>query len=429
MSKSYKQTLDFLFEQLPVFQHSGGNAYKEGLDNIIALCSVLGNPQNKFPAIHVAGTNGKGSTSHMLAAVLQKAGYKTGLYTSPHLKDFRERIRINGKMIGKKEVLSFVEQYQKDFSTYKPSFFEWTTALAFHHFRNEKVDIAIIETGMGGRLDSTNIIKPLISVITNIGLDHVQYLGDTLAKIAVEKAGIIKPKTAVVIGESQPETFPVFWDKAMQERATIYRADQLLETEVLSRTQHLIVNVSNVAGVLYKKLELDLNSDYQLKNLCTVLQTLHVLKHQGFDVPKTAVRKGLYNARKLSGLRGRWEQIQTKPRVVFDTAHNKDGIALVMEQLKHYTFNKLHIVLGMVADKDIKPFLNLLPDDAHYYFCNARIPRALAAEELRKKALSARLQGEAYPTVKKAYKAALEAAKTRDFVLVVGSNFTVAELL
>ena len=427
----YKQTLEYLYQQLPMFHRIGAAAYKGDLNNAIAICTLLQHPENKFKSIHVAGTNGKGSTSHMLAAVLQKAGYKTGLYTSPHLKDFRERIRINGKMIEKSEVVKFVEDFKPDFDRIQPSFFEWTMGLAFHYFANEKVDLAVIETGLGGRLDSTNVITPLLSVITNIGLDHMNLLGDTLEKIAGEKAGIIKKNIPVVIGETQQEVKHVFLDKAKEIHTAISFADEQLRCEEIKNPENnfLTLNVFNNNQLTYENLQLDLTGNYQRKNILTVLQSIFLLRALGLLISDEAVLSALKNVKPLTGLMGRWQVLSEKPLTICDVGHNQDGIALVMEQIRATPYRNLHIVFGVVNDKEIIGILNLLPKKATYYFCNADIPRAMAASELKHIAESEGLHGESFASVKIAFNAAKVAAGSDDFIFIGGSTFVVAEIL
>jgi dihydrofolate synthase / folylpolyglutamate synthase len=389
-----------------MFQRVGASAYKTDLNNTVALCKLLGNPEQKLTCIHVAGTNGKGSTSHMLASILQSTGLKVGLYTSPHLKDFRERIKINGKMIPKKEVVDFVEKHKNDFEKIDLSFFEWTVGLAFSYFAKQKVDIAIIEVGMGGRLDSTNVIKPLVSVITNIGMDHTQFLGDTLKKIAIEKAGIIKEKIPVVIGETHAETKPVFETKAKEKTSSIFFADEYT----------------------FEDYTTDLKGNYQKKNVKTVLKTIQILQ-QTYPISETAIIEGLKNTIKNTGLLGRWQTISEKPHIICDTGHNIDGIAQVIEQLKTYKYKQLHIVLGMVADKDISKVLSLFPKKAIYYFCCPQIPRGLKADLLLLQAKEFGLEGKPYTSVKKALSAAKKQAVENDFIFVGGSTFVVAEVV
>ena len=428
---NYEETLDYLFAQLPMFHRIGAAAYKANLDNTHAICEFLDHPENKFRSIHIAGTNGKGSTSHMLAAILQSAGYKTGLYTSPHLIDFRERIRINGEMISKDAVVEFVEKYKTQFEKVQPSFFEWTVGLAFDYFANEKVEIAVIETGLGGRLDSTNVITPLLSVITNISWDHANLLGDTLKKIAAEKAGIIKNEIPVVIGEVREETAVVFTDKAASVSAPIVFAEVLLRAEQKETTAPDRQVFSIYAGkqLLFDSLEIDLAGHYQRKNILTVIESILKLNENGFRIEEEHIRVGLGNVRGLTGLMGRWQTLSDSPRIVCDVGHNEDGIREILNQLALLSYDRLHIVFGVVNDKDVTSILKLLPVNARYYFCKANLPRALGQQELKKQAQSFGLKGEAYDTVYDAFLAAKNAAENSDFVFIGGSTFVVAEIL
>jgi len=405
---TYPETLDWMFNQLPMYQKQGASAYKEDLTNTILLANHLHNPEKEIKTIHVAGTNGKGSTSHFLASILQEAGYKTGLYTSPHLKDFRERIKIDGEDISEDFVVSFIAQNKSFFEENQLSFFEMTVGLAFDYFHQEKVDIAIIEVGLGGRLDSTNIITPLLSVITNIGMDHVQFLGNTMEKIAFEKAGIIKPKTPVVIGEYTSETKPVFEKKASETQSEIFFASDIIQ--------------ETYPSVLL--------GDYQKQNKKTVLQAIRVLQSQNqFQISEENIKNGFWNLVKNTGLQGRWQQLKEAPKVICDTAHNKHGLEIVMNQVNNQKFDKLHIVLGVVNDKDLDDVLPLFPKNATYYFCRPDIPRGLDASTLQRKAISFALNGKVYNSVTEAYKNALENASESDFIYVGGSTFVVAEIL
>lgn len=401
--------MDWLFQQLPMYQRVGKVAYKADLQNTIDLMALLGEPQNSFKSIHVAGTNGKGSSSHMLAAIFQAAGYKTGLYTSPHLVDFRERVRINGACIPHEKVCDFVDKYRDDFSKLGLSFFEMTVALAFDHFRAEKVDIAIIEVGMGGRLDSTNVVDPLISLITNIGLDHTEFLGDTLEKIAGEKAGIIKANRPVVISEIQDETKNVFIEKAQNLSAPIYFAPE-----------HISYQQSNY--------QTDLIGNYQEKNLLGVCMVVRLAEDLGFQLKET-MQAGLSSVSKLTGLRGRWQILQNRPLTVCDTGHNEAGVKYLVDQIKSNSYRQLHIVWGMVGDKDSQAVLRLLPKSAIYYFCAAAIPRAKDAELLKQEALKIGLAGKAYSSVVSAYSEAQKVTQQDDFIFIGGSTFIVADLL
>lgn len=429
--ETYSDIIQFLFSQLPAFQRIGAAAYKADLNNTLQLSKLLDFPERKFKTIHIAGTNGKGSTSHMLASVFQEAGFKTGLYTSPHLKDFRERIRINGKMIEEGDVIKFVTDYSKDFIPIKPSFFEITVAMAFDYFAKNKVDIAIIETGMGGRLDSTNIIQPLLSIITNIGFDHVMFLGNTLKQIAFEKAGIIKTKTPVVIGEYHEETFAVFQKKAIEMEAPIYFADK--EFDITNpflnlKESEITMDVSCKNNVIYKNLKSDLFGNYQFKNIITVIQSLKLIKDE-FGLCEKYIRSGLANVKTNTGLQGRWQILSHSPLTICDTGHNVDGLKMVLEQIEHTPHSQLHFVIGMVNDKDVSGILALLPKNARYYFCKADIPRGLPAEELANAAIKLNLVGEVYPSVTHAMKAAQLKAQSDDLVFVGGSTFVVAEVV
>lgn len=407
MLMNYPETLDYLFGQLPMYQRIGNAAYKANLDNTYRLSELLHHPEKKFKCVHIAGTNGKGSTSHMLASILQEAGYKVGLYTSPHLKDFRERIKINGEMIPESEVIDFVEEYKNEFEKIQLSFFEWTVGLAFHYFANQKVDIAIVETGLGGRLDSTNIVTPEVAVITNISMDHTQFLGDTLAKIAAEKAGIIKSTIPVVIGETQPEIKPVFIEKARQLGAPIQFADEYPTQEY----------------------ESDLKGAYQQKNKKTVVATIQILQTLGWKIAANHIKKGLLNVVNNTGLMGRWQVLNKQPLTVCDTGHNEAGIKLILAQLAEQDYEKLHFVLGVVNDKDITNILQLLPNNAIYYFCQANIPRALDVNTLAEKATAVGLSGTTFPSVEAAYKAVQKNATAKDMIFIGGSTFVVAEVV
>ena len=422
---SYAETLVYLYDRLPVFHHVGGAAYKPGLGNTIRLMDALKNPQLRYRTIHIAGTNGKGSVSHLLASILQKAGYKVGLYTSPHLVDFGERIRVNGEMIDQQYVVDFVAKQQALISAVEPSFFEATMAMAFEYFAYCEVDVAIIEVGLGGRLDSTNIILPILSVITNIGLDHVGFLGDTLDKIAFEKAGVIKHNTPVVIGESIRETRSVFIDKAKKESAPIYFAEEIYEFVFNSYEQGKMW-VSSSSNYDFK---IGLCGHYQLKNIATVLASIDQLRNLNFDISDAALRNGLELVTETTGLKGRWQVLQQTPLVVADTGHNVDGIRMVVNQLSLQKYRTLRIVIGMVSDKDISSVLKLLPQNAIYYFTQAAIPRAIPAKELMEKAVTFGLKGEVVPTVLQALALALEESAEDDFVFIGGSNFVVGEAL
>jgi len=430
----YAQTLDYLYTQLPMFTRVGSSAYKEDLTNTIELCKRLDDPQDKFKSIHIGGTNGKGSTSHMLAAILQVAGYKTGLYTSPHLRDFRERVRINGEMISEQQVIDFVAAHQKDFEAISPSFFEMTVGLAFDIFAEEQVDIAVIEVGLGGRLDSTNIITPLLSVITNIGWDHMNILGDTLQLIAGEKAGIIKHNVPVIIGEYQPDIANIFLQKAAKEEADISFASDEWEvnSEVKnqkSKAEILDLEIINNSKTTTYNLQLDLTGNYQLKNIKTVLSAVNELRKQGFVITDEHLKIALRQVKTLTGLHGRWEVLSTDPLTICDTGHNPEGIKEVLKNIAATPFKHLHFVIGMVNDKDISKVLSMLPTDAIYYFCRPDIPRGLEAENLKQQAEGFGLNGEVYADVKVAYQSAQKAAQKDDMVFVGGSTFVVAEVV
>ncbi len=412
-----------------MYSRIGAAAFKADLTNTIKLCTSLGNPQDRIKTVHIAGTNGKGSTSHMLAAIFQKAGYRTGLYTSPHLVDFRERIRVNGEMISEDFVVRFTERIKPQIASIEPSFFEITVAMALSYFEEEQVDIAIIETGLGGRLDSTNIIVPEVSVITNIGWDHMNMLGDTLEKIAAEKAGIIKQGVPVVIGEVRPETTPVFERFALEKAAPLSRASDLFYTEDWQEKEHVLeVTVVDKRTDEHSQYELDLQGFYQTKNLLTVLTALRILRSKGWQLEAAAVRDGLRYTRHLTGLQGRWEIVHKHPRVVLDVAHNEDGIRQVLAQVDATDHTKLTFLLGMVKDKEIDKVLALLPAHANYYFTQAAIPRALPAKDLAEKAKAAGLSGLIVSDVNAGLKTALQKAAANDLIIVCGSVFLVGEV-
>lgn len=400
---TYTQTVEYLFSRLPSYQTQGKSAYKADLNNTIALCKLLGNPEQNIKSIHVAGTNGKGSTCHMLASVFQEAGYKVGLYSSPHLKDFRERIKINGQMISEEEVVAFVNNYKTQFEAIQLSFFEWTTGLAFYHFAQHQVDVAIIETGLGGRLDSTNVIIPELSIITNIGLDHVNILGDSLEKIAFEKAGIIKDQIPILIGEKHPNTQPVFEEVATHKNAPLHYA----QTHTYPT---------------------DLLGNYQKHNVNTVVSAFSLLSDT-WKINENAIEKGLSNVAKNTGLMGRWQILSETPKIICDVGHNAHGIQLVIEQLNNETFQHVHMVLGFVNDKEIDPILELLPKNANYYFCKAKNERALSELILSEKANKLGLYSTNYPTVGLALQAAKAKASPLDLIFIGGSTFTVAEVI
>lgn len=423
---NYQETLHYLFTSAPLFQHVGKDAYKEGLENTHTLDTYFGHPHRSFRTIHVAGTNGKGSCSHTLAAILQSAGYRTGLYTSPHLVDFRERIRVNGEPVPESYVVDFVEKHRHFFEPLHPSFFELTTAMAFRYFADSQVDVAVIEVGLGGRLDCTNIIRPDLCVITNISFDHIQFLGDTLEKIAAEKAGIIKSDIPVVVGETTAETKPVFLRKAQEVGAPIIFAEEehlLLSHTRTSDGQYLYQTVD------YADLKGELGGLCQLKNTNTLLSAIRQLKVRGYALTDEAVREGFAGVCELTGLMGRWQKVGSCPTVICDTGHNVGGISYIVEQLALQTYDRLHIVMGMVNDKDISGVLAMLPRKASYYFTQASVQRALPAGRVKELANKFGLEGEAYPDVSSALAAAKAAATDKDLIFVGGSSFIVADLL
>ncbi|HJA86972.1 MAG TPA: bifunctional folylpolyglutamate synthase/dihydrofolate synthase [Candidatus Bacteroides avicola] len=408
---NYQDTLEYLYNSAPMFQQVGAGAYKEGLENTRALDAHFRHPHEHFRSLHIAGTNGKGSCSHTLAAILQSAGYRVGLYTSPHLVDFRERIRVNGQPISEDYVIRFVEEERAFFEPLFPSFFELTTAMAFKYFADEKVDVAVVEVGLGGRLDCTNIIHPDLCIITNISLDHTQFLGHTLAQIAGEKAGIIKPGIPVVIGETTPETRPVFYQKAQEEGAPIHWAEEEGHEND------------------YPGLSFELKGLYQEKNRRTLLTALPILKEIGYRLTENDIRQGFAHVVELTGLMGRWQKLQDSPTLICDTGHNTGGIAYIAQQLRAQPCHRLHIVLGMVNDKDIRGVLALLPHEADYYFTQASVKRALPADELARLGTEAGLKGEAFANVPAAVRAAQKRSLPEDFIFVGGSTFVVADLL
>ncbi|MEO5909368.1 MAG: folylpolyglutamate synthase/dihydrofolate synthase family protein [Pelobium sp.] len=425
----YQQTLDYLYAKLPMFTRVGVAAYKNNLDNTVLFCAHLGHPEKKFKSVHVGGTNGKGSTSHMLAAILQEAGYKTGLYTSPHLKDFRERIRINGEMISEKEVIQFVEDHQSFIEEISPSFFEATVALAFDHFARNEVDIAVIEVGLGGRLDSTNVIDPELSIITNISFDHMNILGNTLAAIATEKAGIVKKNTPIVIGQFDESVNEIFNQKAAEMEAPIHYASELWhieKNEVKDDFRQLEISQHKYHHL---QLKLDLTGSYQLKNIKTVLTAVTQLKEKSFSISDEVIASALSQVKKLTGLMGRWQILQHQPLVICDTGHNEDGIKEVLQNIKQTNHHHLHFVIGMVKDKEISKILSLLPKDATYYFCAPAIERAKPAEELQQEASFYGLKGLAYADANSALDAAKNNAEIKDLIFVGGSTFVVAAVL
>ncbi len=403
----YNSTVNWMFQQLPMYQNKGKTAYKADLSNTYKLAAYLKYPEKGFRSIHVGGTNGKGSTSHILASILQEAGYKVGLYTSPHLKDFRERIRINGKPISKQFVMGFIKKHKAFFEKESLSFFEMTVGMAFDYFRNQQVDIAVIEVGLGGRLDSTNIISPEVSVITNIGFDHMQFLGNTMEAIAKEKAGIIKPHTPVVIGERQQDTVAVFQTVAESQDAPIYFAEDVKTKTYTS----------------------DLIGDYQQQNIQTALVAIQQLQDKGYSISEQHIKTGLQRVTANTGLRGRWEVLQEHPKVICDTAHNKEGLSYIVKQLERESYEQLHIVFGAVNDKDLSSILSLLPKTATYYFCKPNIARGMAAETLQQQAQAEGLEGKVYSSVVEALEAAKTAATKSDLIYVGGSTFVVAEII
>lgn len=427
---TYQECIEYLYAQLPMFQREGASALKKDLTNIERLCQALGNPQDSFKIIHVAGTNGKGSVSHMLSSVLQSTGLKVGLYTSPHYVDFRERIKINGVYITEEEVVSFVQVIAPLIQKVRPSFFEITVAMAFHHFREQKVDWAVIETGLGGRLDSTNIVNPQLCVITNISFDHQQFLGGTLAEIAGEKAGIIKERVPVVIGRYQPSIHHVFTEKALELGAPLFRAiDIVNKEEVITNEDGITMRVKVPYSENSIEIQIGLWGDFQIENGQTVLAGVQILRDVGVDISNTEVQCGMKDVRKLAGIRGRWEMLKESPRVIADSGHNEDGIRRNMMELKRYKVQELRMVFGMAKDKDVEKMLSLLPRDAIYYWCAADMPRALSADELSVMAAQMGLKGDYYDSVESAIRQALSAADPADLIYVGGSTFIVAEAL
>lgn len=421
--ETYQQVLDYLYQSLPMFQRVGAVAYKPDLKNTLALCSALDHPENKFRSVHVAGTNGKGSSSHMIAAILQSAGYRVGLYTSPHLKDFTERIRFNGQPASQNFIIDFVRRMKPVLEEIKPSFFETTVAMAFDFFVKEKVDVAVIEVGLGGRLDSTNVITPLVSLITNISWDHMELLGDTLPKIASEKAGIIKPHVPVVVSEHQKETDFVFVEKAKQQDTAIYFGSDLYSIQSIGGGRFLVQGNQQKLSC-----ELDLMGDYQQKNLAGVLTVVDQLRKENFAISEESVLGGLKNTSRLTGLKGRWQKLGDHPLIICDTGHNEAGIREVLQQVSKQKYEKLFFVLGMVKDKDVDKVLKLLPANAFYIFCQAKIPRAMSANELKERAAAFGLSGEVIADVNKAIGAAKKMASDNDMIFIGGSTFVVADV-
>lgn len=425
---TYAEVIDYLYSRLPMFTRDGASAYKKDLDRTIALCTALGNPQHKFKTIHVAGTNGKGSSSHMLAAILASAGYKTGLYTSPHLVDFRERIRINGKQVSESFVIQYVNEQKELIEDIQPSFFEATVALAFDYFAKEEVDFAIIEVGLGGRLDSTNVISPEVCLITNIGMDHMNLLGDTIQQIATEKAGIIKSNTPVIISEYTDETKPIFLKKALEENAPIiFASDEIRAIREYKDQLHQRIAVTYENQTMIY--ELDLRGTYQVKNIVGVLAVVQELRHQGLKILDEHIQSALANVQCLTGFQGRWQTLSLDPMMICDTGHNEDGIKEVIKNLEEVDYKQLHVVIGAMKDKDLDHMLPYLPTDAYYYFSNPDMPRAMPASELAEKADAYGLIGDVCGSVMQALAAAKEAYEEGDLIFIGGSNFVVAEVL
>ena len=423
---TYTETVEYLFNSTPMFQNVGSAGYKEGLDNTITLDNHFDNPHSKFKTIHIGGTNGKGSCSHTIAAILQSAGYKVGLFTSPHLVDFRERIRINGVMIPEQYVVDFVENEKDFFEPLHPSFFELTTALAFKYFAENNVDIAVIEVGLGGRLDCTNIISPILSVITNIGFDHIQFLGNTLEKIASEKAGIIKNNTPIVIGETTPETRTVFIQKATSTNSAIYLAE---ENDIILSHQHSHNGGIDYETKTYGTIHGELSGLCQIKNTATILTAINILAEIGLAIQSENISEGFKHVCELTGLRGRWEKIEENPITICDTGHNVNGLEYIVKQLQQQKYEKLHIVFGMVNDKDIEGVLSIMPKDATYYFCQASVKRAMPSQQLKTLAEAHELKGNTFANVLDAYNSARQNASQNDFIYIGGSSFIVADLI
>ncbi|MBE8719711.1 bifunctional folylpolyglutamate synthase/dihydrofolate synthase [Sphingobacterium pedocola] len=425
---TYTEVIEYLYSRLPVFTRDGASAYKKDLDRTLELCAALDNPHHKFKTIHVGGTNGKGSSSHMLAAILSSAGYKTGLYTSPHLVDFRERVRINGEMIAEQFVVDFVNAHKDLIAEVMPSFFEVTVAMAFDYFAKEGVDIAVIEVGLGGRLDSTNVISPQAALITNIGMDHMNLLGDTIQEIAREKAGIIKANTPIIISESDSLTASIFEARAEELQAPLLFADQVYKAERISR-EAAYQSVHVTGPSLNNLFKLDLKGSYQLKNILGVLAIVDQIRKMGFDISTNALETGLGNVQRLTGLQGRWQTISLDPFIICDTGHNEDGIKEVVKNLQEVSYKKLHIVIGVMKDKDLDHMLPFLPSDAVYYFSSPDMPRAMTSRELQEKATKYGLSGESLGSVRHALEAAKNAFQGGDLIFIGGSNFVVAEVL
>jgi dihydrofolate synthase/folylpolyglutamate synthase len=428
---NYQETIDYLYSRLPVFQNIGARAYKPGLNTTQELCKLLDNPQDRYQTIHVGGTNGKGSTSHMLAAILQKSGYRVGLYTSPHLKSFTERIKVNGQEVEQSFIVEFANGNLSNIDKLRPSFFEVTVAMAFSYFAKEKVDIAVIEVGMGGRLDSTNIITPVLSVITNVSFDHTQFLGDTLVKIAGEKAGIIKANIPVVVSEHQDEIASIFENIAHDQKAPLYFASQTVTTEAVDAGDgKLCVHVKDVGdpGFSYESLRLDLAGSYQFNNIKGVLKSVEVLKSKGFSIPDSAIYQALAKVVDLTGLKGRWQKLRINPVVYCDTAHNAAGLSQTLSQFNSLSTGKQRFVIGFVGDKDIRTMLSLFPVGAHFYFTQPSNTRALRAEDLQNLAAEFNLYGNIYSDVNLALDSAISDSNSNDCIYVGGSTFVVADI-
>lgn len=427
---TYEETITYLYNRLPLFSHTGSSALKKGLGNILQLCEALKNPQNKFKSIHIAGTNGKGSTSNMLAAILQKSGYKTGLYTSPHLFDFGERIRVNGQMVNPQFVIDFTEKTRELCHSIEPSFFELTVAMAFEYFAQEQVDIAVIETGLGGRLDSTNIITSVLSIITNIGFDHMQILGNSLTEIAMEKAGIIKKNIPVVIGTYTAATKKVFEQAAHENDSPIsFAQDDFMATYLPPAGEALHCEIVNTRTRAAMAVTTDLAGLYQVQNLCTLFAAIEQLRKQQYRIDDKMVVAGLQEVKKITGLRGRWDILSTHPTVIVDVGHNEDGIKNIIHQLQtQYPNAPLHFILGFAKDKNLDALLELFPKTATYYFSNAHIPRALPHNELKALASKKKLSGQSFDHINDAFKHALQNAAAQDVIMICGSFFVIAEL-
>jgi len=425
---NYQQTINYLFEQLPMYQRVGKSAYKNNLDTTIALDEYFGSPHKKFKTIHIAGTNGKGSVSHIIASVLQEAGYKVGLHTSPHYKDFRERIKINGQLAKEQFIINFVENHKNILIELKPSFFEITVAMAFEYFAQNEVDIAIIEVGMGGRLDSTNIIEPELSVITNISLDHTQFLGNTIEKIASEKAGIIKHKTPVVLGTTNETVVKIVNEIAKSKNADLHIAPNIFKAEKNIFENKNIINISKNNEPYLSKINFELQGDYQLENIQTVMQIVDIIKNN-YKINTENIYNGLSKISENTNIMGRWQILCENPLIVCDSGHNIAGITYILNQIEKIKYEKLHFVFGMVNDKSIDTILKLLPTQAQYYFTQANIPRALNCNDLQQQAKQYNLQGDSYKTVVEAYKTSKQNANKTDFIFVGGSIFVVAEVL